>query len=271
MRGPSIVAKLASDKARAAYVDIQDQIEELRAAFQPLEQIAERYRLPLTTVTLTVAGTELSAVPGLAEADRAKAAQAIFAAEVGKLDRYRHLWRQPTIYGSTSATSRLHATRRSTKSATPSPPPGSPPRPTSCSRPRSTKSSPTSTAASRSPDVAAERSQFATISPAVHPRRRRHHGSQPGGRDQRLLRRSRQPRLGGQRRRRLPRLPRHRRHPADHRTGRRHHATSSTNATRDGLYADFIAGLTDEMWPQNVRGSAYQRMLTLLTTTTTTQ
>ncbi|MEO7222375.1 MAG: SurA N-terminal domain-containing protein, partial [Devosia sp.] len=80
-----ITKKLSADKAKAAYVDIQDQIEELRAAFQPLKQIAERYGLALTTVSLTAAGSELSAVAGLADADRAKAAQSIFAAEVGKL------------------------------------------------------------------------------------------------------------------------------------------------------------------------------------------
>ena len=38
------------------------------------------------------------------------------------------------------------------------------------------------------------------------------------------------------------------------------------NATRDALYADFITGLTDEMWPQSARAGAYQRMLQLLTT-----
>ena len=41
-----------------------------------------------------------------------------------------------------------------------------------------------------------------------------------------------------------------------------------TNAIRDGLYQDLIVGLTDEMWPTSARGAAYQRMLTLLTTTT---
>ena len=35
-------------------------------------------------------------------------------------------------------------------------------------------------------------------------------------------------------------------------------------------YADLVTGLTDELWPQNVRSGAYQRMLNLLTTTTTT-
>ena len=40
------------------------------------------------------------------------------------------------------------------------------------------------------------------------------------------------------------------------------------NATRDQLYADFITGVTDELWPQSARNGAYQRMLTLLGTLT---
>ncbi len=92
-----LVTKLSTDKARAAYLDIQDQIEELRAAFQPLKQIADRFKIPLTTVTRRPPrAAELSAVPGLAEDARASdAAQAIFAGEVGKLRRDRHLRRQP--------------------------------------------------------------------------------------------------------------------------------------------------------------------------------
>ena len=36
-----------SAKAKAAYADVQDQIEELRAAFKPLKDIADRYKLPV--------------------------------------------------------------------------------------------------------------------------------------------------------------------------------------------------------------------------------
>lgn len=71
--------------ARNSVLDVLDQIEELRAAFKPLSEIGERFNLPVTEVTLTASGAALSAVPNLAEADRAKVAQAIFAAEEGKL------------------------------------------------------------------------------------------------------------------------------------------------------------------------------------------
>ncbi len=80
-----IAKRLATDKAKAAYADLQDQIEELRAAFKPLKDIAARYKLPVETVALTADGAELSAVPGLAETDRAKIASGIFAATAGKL------------------------------------------------------------------------------------------------------------------------------------------------------------------------------------------
>jgi peptidyl-prolyl cis-trans isomerase D len=80
-----IASKLALDAAKAAYVDIQDQVEELRAAFKPLKEIADRYKLPLVDVTLTGDGDALAAVTELAPENRAKVATAIFAAEQGKL------------------------------------------------------------------------------------------------------------------------------------------------------------------------------------------
>ncbi len=76
---------LALDEARSTYIDIQDQAEELRAAFQPLTQIAERFQMPVHQVTLTAAGDELSAVPSLAEENRPRVAQAVFEAEQGEL------------------------------------------------------------------------------------------------------------------------------------------------------------------------------------------
>jgi peptidyl-prolyl cis-trans isomerase D len=76
---------LANGAARDAYVDILDQIEELRAAFQPLSQVAERFALPVHEVTLTASGAELESVPGLAEELRPRVASGIFAAEQDKL------------------------------------------------------------------------------------------------------------------------------------------------------------------------------------------
>ncbi len=81
----TIRGNLALQKARNAFADILDQVEELRAAFQPLPQIAERFGLPVTELVVSEAGAELAAVPTLAEADRAEVTEAIFAAEDGRL------------------------------------------------------------------------------------------------------------------------------------------------------------------------------------------
>ena len=76
---------LALAQARNEFVDVLDQIEELRAAFQPLPQIAERFGLAVQPVTLTASGTALAAVADVPEADRARVASAIFSAELEKL------------------------------------------------------------------------------------------------------------------------------------------------------------------------------------------
>jgi peptidyl-prolyl cis-trans isomerase D len=80
-----IRAQLARTEARSSYVDVLDQIEELRAAFQPISQIAERFKLPLEKVTITAGGTELASAASLPEDDRTRVATAIFAAEQGDL------------------------------------------------------------------------------------------------------------------------------------------------------------------------------------------
>ncbi|MBL8596122.1 MAG: peptidylprolyl isomerase [Devosia sp.] len=261
-----IAKRLATDKARAAYVDIQDQIEELRAAFQPLKQISERYGLPVTTVALTASGAELSVVPGLAEADRAKAAQAIFAAEVGKLsatityNANNNLWfdlnnievaRDQTLDEVRDAVTTAWTTAKTDELL------------------KAEIDEIVAALDSGTPfqDVATERGQFATISApmtrdgdntpvfnqavatSIFSSGPDTHGWAVNGDGDYLV----------------------------------YHVTDVTppttapgqditdfltNATRDGLYADLITGLTDEMWPPNARGGAYQRMLTLLTTTT---
>ncbi len=80
-----ITKRLAVAKAKNAYADVQDQVEELRAAFKPLKEIADRFKLPIATVALTADGSELSSYPQIADADRAKVSQAVFAATAGKL------------------------------------------------------------------------------------------------------------------------------------------------------------------------------------------
>lgn len=93
-----IADRLAQAEARNDINDILDQIEELRAAFQPIDQIADRYGLPVYDVTVTSGGSELSALPNLAASDYPRVAQAIFAAEQDKLipsiplSGSSHLW-----------------------------------------------------------------------------------------------------------------------------------------------------------------------------------
>jgi peptidyl-prolyl cis-trans isomerase D len=81
----AIRADLAEKAARAEYTDILDSIEELRAAFQPLKQIAERFKLPVTEVKVTIGAAELSAVPAITADQYAKISTAVFAATVDKL------------------------------------------------------------------------------------------------------------------------------------------------------------------------------------------
>lgn len=81
----SIRADLAEKAARAEYTDILDQIEELRAAFQPLPQIAERFGLTLTEVEVTDGAAELAAVPAIPADQYGKISTAVFAAAEDKL------------------------------------------------------------------------------------------------------------------------------------------------------------------------------------------
>lgn len=60
-------------------------IENLRAANEPIAQVAKRYDLKATTVELTASGDELSAIPSIPGQDRAKVAKAVFAATKGAL------------------------------------------------------------------------------------------------------------------------------------------------------------------------------------------
>ncbi len=80
-----IVGRLSLAEARNEINDILDQIEELRAAFQPIKQIAERFGLPVYEAAVTTGGAELSVLPHLAPQDYARVAQAIFAASQDKL------------------------------------------------------------------------------------------------------------------------------------------------------------------------------------------
>jgi len=78
-----IAKKIATDQARAEIADMLDQVEELRAAFKPLSEIAPRFNLKLATLTLTPGGPELSGDTDVPEDARANVADAVFKAEQG--------------------------------------------------------------------------------------------------------------------------------------------------------------------------------------------
>lgn len=80
-----IAQNLALSEARNEIADVQDQVEELRAAFRPLPEIAERFGLDLYEADVTAAGTELSVLPDLAAEDSQRVSQAIFKATEGQL------------------------------------------------------------------------------------------------------------------------------------------------------------------------------------------
>lgn len=71
--------------ARDAYNDVLDQVEELRAAFQPLSDIAERFGLPLHEVTITASGAELADIASIPADVRGRVASTIFNAELDTL------------------------------------------------------------------------------------------------------------------------------------------------------------------------------------------
>ncbi|GLQ57796.1 peptidylprolyl isomerase [Devosia nitrariae] len=80
-----IAQELALAAARNQYAEILDQIEELRAAFQPLTDIAVRYGLEVTQLPVTASGAALAEIEDIPQAERARVAQAIFAAEPERL------------------------------------------------------------------------------------------------------------------------------------------------------------------------------------------
>lgn len=80
-----ITQNLALAEARNELAEVQDQVEELRAAFRPLSEIAERFGLPIYEADVTSSGSELSVIPELAEEDVPRVSQAIFRATEGQL------------------------------------------------------------------------------------------------------------------------------------------------------------------------------------------
>ncbi|MBJ3784403.1 peptidylprolyl isomerase [Devosia sediminis] len=80
-----IANRLSQAQARGEINDVLDQIEELRAAFQPIEQIADRFGLPVYELDITAGGSELAAMPNLSPEEYSRVAQAVFAANPDRL------------------------------------------------------------------------------------------------------------------------------------------------------------------------------------------
>lgn len=93
-----IITRLGTAAARNEINDVLDQIEELRAAFQPLDDIGERFGLEIYNINVTASGAELAALPNLDPAEYSRVAQAIFRAQDGQLipsvplSGNAHLW-----------------------------------------------------------------------------------------------------------------------------------------------------------------------------------
>ena len=77
--------QLALTEARGEYGDILDQIEELRAAFRPLNEIADRFGLDTVTLSLTPGAPELAGQQDLTPEDISKIGTTIFNATQGEL------------------------------------------------------------------------------------------------------------------------------------------------------------------------------------------
>jgi peptidyl-prolyl cis-trans isomerase D len=80
-----ISEQLALAAARNEIGEKLDEVEELRAAFKPLTEIAERLGLKPQTLTLTPGGPELSSAADIPEDGRGQVASAVFRAEQGAL------------------------------------------------------------------------------------------------------------------------------------------------------------------------------------------
>jgi peptidyl-prolyl cis-trans isomerase D len=82
---PDIRKALALKAARADYGDLQDQIEELRAAFKPLADIGTRFGLVPQTLTVKDDVATLAPLGALAEADLTKIKTTVMGAKEGDL------------------------------------------------------------------------------------------------------------------------------------------------------------------------------------------
>jgi len=93
-----IAKRLALQQATTEVGDDTDQIEDLRAGKQALTAIAPRYKLKLTSATITADGDELSVDADISDADRATIAKAIFAAKEGSITPSVQLSNNQTVW-----------------------------------------------------------------------------------------------------------------------------------------------------------------------------
>ncbi len=93
-----IEARLALAKAKDSYVDVLDQIEEQRAAFIDMTQIAQSFGLTSSEISLSQSGAELLGKVDLSGDEAVRVAQRVFDAEVGGLSASVLLGREKTFW-----------------------------------------------------------------------------------------------------------------------------------------------------------------------------
>jgi len=81
----AIRQQLAQTQARNEYVDVLDQVEELRAAFRPLPEIAERFGFNVISLDLTPGAPELGGSQDLTPEEITRISTAVFGAQQGDL------------------------------------------------------------------------------------------------------------------------------------------------------------------------------------------
>ncbi len=80
-----IEERLKQKQARDKYADVLDGIEELRAAFTPIDEIAQRFNLDISEVSLTASGQELSVISDIPAGAETKVATQVFSTDMGAL------------------------------------------------------------------------------------------------------------------------------------------------------------------------------------------